>query len=258
MRSSFASFLLTQKKRRPPAGPAAGGGQWRCWREKAFPREKPPPAPSRKAHMGKDFLFKKGLPACGSPFCDMVCVICGLLLLLFFCLRRKEGPRQGLLRGRAVAVLAGEGFSPGKAPSRTLPKSVYGKGYFVLRRDCRYAVVLFCDMVCVICGLLLLLFFCLRRKEGPRQGLLRRRGVAMQAGEGFSPGKAPSRTLPKSVYGKGYFVLRRDCRYTVVLFYDMVCVICGLLLLLFFCLRRKEGPRQGLLQGAISNDITFR
>jgi len=57
MRSSFASFLLTQKKRRLPAGKCGG--------------------------------------------------------------RRGE------------AVKAGEGFSPGKAPSRTLPKSVYGKRHYV-------------------------------------------------------------------------------------------------------------------------------
>jgi len=67
MRSSFASFLLTQKKRRPPAG-KCGERNAGVRREKAFPREKPPPAPSRKAYMGKGIMYGKRLPICGSLF----------------------------------------------------------------------------------------------------------------------------------------------------------------------------------------------
>jgi len=37
-------------------------------REEAFPREKPPPEPTRKAYMGIEILCRKGLPVCGGLF----------------------------------------------------------------------------------------------------------------------------------------------------------------------------------------------
>jgi len=70
----------------------------RLWREKAFPREKPPPAPSRKAYRGKGiFVWERAAGVRESLFvCRLGCK-CGLLLLLFFWHRRKEGPPQGVL-----------------------------------------------------------------------------------------------------------------------------------------------------------------
>ena len=64
----FCFFSSDTEEKKAPGRGSGGDGLQRCRREKAFPREKPPPAPSRKAYIGSMYCMKKRLPVCGSLF----------------------------------------------------------------------------------------------------------------------------------------------------------------------------------------------
>jgi len=59
----FCFFSSDPEEKKAPGRGSGGGGLQQCRREKAFPREKPPPAPSRKAYIRSMHCTKKRLPA---------------------------------------------------------------------------------------------------------------------------------------------------------------------------------------------------
>jgi len=124
-------------------------------------------------------------------------------------------------------VQAGEGFSPGKAPSRTLPKSAYGEGSFVQEETAGLRWSLF------VCRLWLHMrssfasFLLTQKKRRPPAGLLLRgRVVAALTG--------------------------RDCRFAVVSFCLPTWLHMRSSFASFLLTQKKRRPPAGLAAGAWS------
>jgi len=114
---------------------------------------------------------------------------------------------------------AGEGFSPGKAPSRTLPKSVYGEKILCAGRNCRFAVVSFLWIVFEQMWSSFASFLLTQKKRRLPAGNAPGMGFRGAGGRRLFPGKSPLPHPPEKRIWIKVLCAGRNCRFAVVSFF---------------------------------------
>jgi len=173
---------------------------------------------------------------------------------VFFCFfssgtEEKKAPGR-VAAGTCSGGIGGRRLFPGKSPLPDPPeKRIWGR-VFCTGRGCRFAVVSFCVPTWMKMRSSFASFLLPQKKRRPPAGLAAGASCGGKAGEGFSPGKAPSRTLPKSVYREDCFVQKRDCRFAVGSFCTLTCVQMRSSFASFLLTQKKRRPPAGLAAGA--------
>jgi len=148
-------------------------------------------------------------------------------------------------------VLAGEGFSPGKAPSRTLPKSAYREGSFVQEGTAGLRKFLFCLPTWLHMWSSFASFLLTQKKRRPPAGLAAGAWSGGAGGRRLFPGKSPLPHPPeKRIWGR-VICSGRDCRFAVVSF----CLPTLAAYAVFFCFfssdtEEKKAPGRAFAAGA--------